>query len=124
MQQNWCRVSAEYKKLQLGLNRVSMECNELRQTVRDLVQFRRWEELRRQGEEDDRSDLENLVNLRTVAAEQSVREQMRHLRADLGHERLTPLGDKSTHIEATTTPSPVPIYLFNVVYRPSAMMAM
>jgi hypothetical protein len=41
MQQNWCRVSAEYRKLQQDLNRVSMECNELRQTVRDLVQFRR-----------------------------------------------------------------------------------
>jgi hypothetical protein len=37
MQQNWCRVSAEYRKLQHDLNRVSMENNELRQTVRDLV---------------------------------------------------------------------------------------
>jgi hypothetical protein len=51
---------------------VSMECNELRQTVRDLVQFCRWEELRRQGEEDDRRDLKNLVNSRTVGAEQRV----------------------------------------------------
>jgi hypothetical protein len=109
MQQNWCRVSAEYRKLQQDLNRVSMECNELRQTVRDLVQFRRWEELRRQGEEDDRRDLENLVNSRAVAAEQRVREQIRQLRADLEHERLTPLGDKSTHIETETTPSPVPM---------------
>jgi hypothetical protein len=41
MQENWCRESAEYRKLQQELNRVSMECNELRQTVRDLVQFRR-----------------------------------------------------------------------------------
>jgi hypothetical protein len=109
MQQNCCRVSAEYRKLQQDLNRVSMECNELRQTVRDLGQFRRWEELRKQGEEDDRRDLENLVSSRTVAAEQRVQEQIRQLRADLEHERLTPLGDKSTHIEATTTPSPVPM---------------
>jgi hypothetical protein len=107
--QNWCRVSTEYRKLPQDLNRVSMECNELRQTMRDLVQFRRWEELRRQGEEDDRRDLENLVNLRSVAAEQRVREQIRQLRADLEHEHLTPVGDKSTHIEATTTPSPVPM---------------
>jgi hypothetical protein len=53
--------------------------------------------------------LENLVISRTVAAEQRVREQIRQLRADLEHEHLTPLGDKSTHIEATTTPSPVPM---------------
>jgi hypothetical protein len=62
-----------------------MECNELRHTVRDLVQFHRWEELRRQGEEDDRRDLDNLVNSRTVAAEQRVREQITQLRADLEH---------------------------------------
>jgi hypothetical protein len=86
-----------------------MECNELRQTVRDLVQFHRWEELRRQGEEDDRRDLETLVNSRGVAAEQRVREQIRQLRADLEHDRLTPLGDKFTQIETETTPSPVPI---------------
>jgi hypothetical protein len=86
-----------------------MECNELRQTVRDLVQFRRWEELHRKGEEDDRKDLEHLVNSRTVAAEQCVQQQISQLRADLEHERLTPLGDKSTHIEAETTPSPVPM---------------
>jgi hypothetical protein len=49
-----------------------MECNELRHTVRELVQFRRWEELRRQGEEDDRRDLENLVKSRPVGAEQHV----------------------------------------------------
>jgi hypothetical protein len=109
MQQSWCRVSTQYRKLQQDLNRVSMECNELRQTVRDLVQFCRWEELRRQGEEDDRRDLENLVKSRTVATEQRVREQIRQLRADLEHERLTPLEDKSTHIEAKTTPSPVPM---------------
>jgi hypothetical protein len=109
MQQNWCRVSAEYRKLQQDLNRVSMECNELGQTVPDLVQCRRWEEIRRQGEEDDRRDLENRVNSRTVAAEQRVREQIRQLGADLEHKRLTPLGDKSTHIEAETTPSPVPM---------------
>jgi hypothetical protein len=46
-----------------------MECNELRQTVRNLVQFCRWEELYQQGEEDNRRDLENLVNWGTVAAE-------------------------------------------------------
>jgi hypothetical protein len=109
MQQNWCRVSTEYRQLQQDLNRVSMECNELRPTVRDLVQFCGWEELRRQGEEDDRRDLENLVNSRTVAAEQRVREKIRQLRADLEHERLTPLKDKSTHIQAKTTPSPVPM---------------
>jgi hypothetical protein len=72
MLQNWCRVSAEYRKLRQDLSRVSMECNELRQTVRDLVQFRRWKELRRQGEEDDRRDLENLVNARCVATGQRV----------------------------------------------------
>jgi hypothetical protein len=109
MLQNWCRVSTEYRKLQQDLNRVSMECNALRQTVRDLVQFCRWEELRRQCEEDDRRDLENLVKSRTVAAEQRVREHIRQLRADLEHERLTPLEDISTHIEAKTTPSPVPM---------------
>jgi predicted nuclease with TOPRIM domain len=109
MQQNWYRVSAEYRKLQQDLKRVSMECNELRQTVRDLVQFRRWEELRRQGEEDDRRDLKKLGNTRTVAAEQRVREQITQLRADLEHELLTPVGNKSTHIEAKTTPSPVPM---------------
>jgi hypothetical protein len=113
MQQSWCRVSAEYRKLQEDLNRVSMECNELRQTVRDLVQFRRWEVLRRQCEEDDRRGLKNLVNSRTVAAEHCVREQIRQLRADLDHERLTLLGDKSTHIEAETTPSPVPMDIEN-----------
>jgi hypothetical protein len=107
--QNWCRVSAEYRKLQQDLNRVSMECNELRQTVRDLVQFPRWEELRRQGQETDRRDLENMVNSRTVAAEQRKREQIRQLRAELEHERLTSLGDRSRHIEAETTPSPVPM---------------
>jgi hypothetical protein len=86
-----------------------MECNELRQTVRDLVQFCRWEELRRQGEEEDSRGLENLVKSHTVATEQCVREQIRQLRADLEHEWLTPLEDKSTHIEEKTTPSPVPM---------------
>jgi hypothetical protein len=66
--------------------------------VRDLVQFRRWEELRWHGEEDDRRDLEHPMNSHTVAAEQRVREQIRQLRADLEHERLTPLGDNSTVI--------------------------
>jgi hypothetical protein len=86
-----------------------MEYNKLRQTGRDLVQFRRWEELRQQGEEDDMRDLENLVNSRTVAAEQRVLEQIRQLRANLEHQRLRPLGDKSIHIEAETTPSRVPM---------------
>jgi hypothetical protein len=49
------------------------------------------------------------VNPCTVAAEQRVRDQIRQLRADLERERLTPLGDTSTHIEAETTPSPVPM---------------
>jgi hypothetical protein len=60
--------------------------------VRDQVQFRRWEELCRQGEEDDRSDLDNLVNSRTVATEYRMPEQMSQLRADLELEGLTPLG--------------------------------
>jgi hypothetical protein len=59
MQQNWCRVFAEYRQLRQDCSRVSMGYNELRRTVRDLVQFRRWEELRRPGEEDDRGELEN-----------------------------------------------------------------
>jgi hypothetical protein len=42
MQQNWSQVSTEYRKLQQDLNRVSIECNELRHTVRDPVQFCRW----------------------------------------------------------------------------------
>jgi hypothetical protein len=66
-------------------------------------------ELCRQGEEDDRRDLENLVKSCTVAAEHCVREQIRQLRSDLEHERRTPLEDKSTHIEAKTTSSPVPL---------------
>jgi hypothetical protein len=49
------------------------------------------------------------VNSRTVAAEQRVREQIRRLRDDLEHEYLIRLGDTSTHIEAETTSSPVPM---------------
>jgi hypothetical protein len=53
-----------------------MDYNELRQTVRDLVQLRRWEEIRRQCEENNRRQLEYLVNSRTVAAERRAREQV------------------------------------------------
>jgi hypothetical protein len=49
------------------------------------------------------------VNSEAVAAEQSVRERIRQLRADLPQEWLTPLEDTSTHIEAETTPCPVPM---------------
>jgi hypothetical protein len=85
-----------------------MESNEFRQTVRDLVQFSTCEELRQQSEE-DRSDLDNLVKLGTVAAEQHVREPIRQLRANLEHECLTSLENKSTHILAKSTPSLVTI---------------
>jgi hypothetical protein len=96
-------------EIQQDLNRVSTECNESGQTVGDLVQYDRWQELRHQDEEDDRRTLEDLMNLRTVAAEQHVHEQITQLRAKLEHELLTRPADISRYIEAETTPFPLPM---------------
>jgi uncharacterized coiled-coil DUF342 family protein len=83
MQQNWCQVSAENRQLRQDFRRVSAECRELRQTVSDLIQYRKWEELRRQCEEEDRRGWENALDTRIAAAEQGAREQVSQLRAYL-----------------------------------------
>jgi hypothetical protein len=49
IQQNFCRISAECRNLRQDFCRVSAECTKLQKAVSDLVQFRSWEELRRQG---------------------------------------------------------------------------
>jgi hypothetical protein len=70
MQQNWYQVSAENRQLRQDFSRVSAECRELSQTVSDRFQYRKWEELRRQCEDEDRRGWENVLDTRIAAVEQ------------------------------------------------------
>jgi hypothetical protein len=69
MQQNWCQVSAENRQLQQDFSRLSGESRELRQMVSDLIQYRKWVELRRQYEKEDKRGWENVLDTRSAAAE-------------------------------------------------------
>jgi hypothetical protein len=107
MQQNWCQVSAENRQLRQDFSRVSAECRELRQTVRDLIQYRKWEELRRQCEEEDRRGWENVLDTRIAAAEQRAREQVSQLRAGLYDEIESGLAHKVGDADLRNSSSPI-----------------
>jgi hypothetical protein len=106
MQTNWCSLSAETRQLRQDFCRVSAECRELRKTANDLIQYRKWEELRRQCEEEDRRGWDNVLNERIAAAEQCVREQVSQLRAGLCDEIDIGLGQNVDDVELRNTPSP------------------
>jgi hypothetical protein len=109
MRQNWCQVSAENRQLRQDFSRVSAECRELRQTVSDLIQYRKWEELRSQFEEQDRRGWENVLDTRIAAAEQWAREQVSQLRAGLSHEIESGLAHKKVgDAELRNSSSPIP----------------
>jgi hypothetical protein len=109
MQQNWCQVSAENRQLRQDFSRVSAECRELRQTVSDLIQYRKWEELRRQCEEEDRRGWENVLDTRIAAAEQRAREQVSQLRAGLYDEIESGLAHKVGDADLRNSSSPIPM---------------
>jgi hypothetical protein len=109
IQQNYCQISAECRKLRQDFCRVSAECTELQKTMSDLVQSRRWEELRRQGEEEDRTELEKWVNDRIVAAEKLAREQVTQLKVELFNELESAWARKSRDTEQKRTSSTIPM---------------
>jgi hypothetical protein len=109
MQQNWCQVSAENRQLRQDFSRVSAECRELRQTVSDLIQYRKWEELRRQCEEEDGRGWETVLDTRIAAAEQRAREQVSQLRAGLYDEIESGLAHKVDDADLRNSSSPIPM---------------
>jgi hypothetical protein len=90
-------------------SRVSAECRELRQTVSDLIQYRKWEELRRQCDEEDRRGWENVLDTRIAAAEQRAREQVSQLRAGLYDEIESGLAHKVGDADLRNSSSPIPM---------------
>jgi hypothetical protein len=107
MQQNWCQVSAENRQLRQDFSRVSAEFRELRQMVSDLIQYCKWEELRRQCEEEDRRVWENVLDTRIPAAEQRAREHMSQLRAGLYDEIESGFADKIGDADLRNSSSPI-----------------
>jgi hypothetical protein len=81
--------------------------------VNDLIQYRKWEELRRQCEEEDRRGWENILNARIAAAEQLVREKVSQLRAGLSDESEIGLAQKVGDAELRNNPSPTLIEVEN-----------
>jgi hypothetical protein len=109
MHQNWCQVSAENRQLRQDFSRVSTKCRDLRQMVNNLIQYCKWEELRRQCEEEDRRGWKNVLDICIAAAEQRAREQVSQLRAGLYDEIESGLAYKVGDADLRNSSSPIPM---------------
>jgi hypothetical protein len=77
--------------------------------VSDLIQNRKWEELRRQYEEADRRRWENVLDTCIAAAEHRAREHVSQLRAGLHDEIESGLAHKVGDADLRNSSSPIPM---------------